>query len=85
MKRKTEEVKYDFEDNSKEDINDNDDDNDTEYYYWTMIPHCNAEDRKTGVTFKGDTVEYLAASKKIFDLLNEKGRKLAINIRKYKF
>ena len=80
MKRKTEEAKYDIEDNITEDVND--DDNDTEYYDWTMIPHCNAEDRKTGVTFKGDTVEYLAASKRIFDLFNEKGRKLTINSRK---
>ena len=81
MKRKSDEAKYDIED----DANTEDSFNDTEYYDWTMIPHCNAEDRKTGVTFKGDTVEYLAASKKIFDLLNEKGRKLTINIRKYKF
>ena len=80
MKRKTEEAKYDIEDNITEDVND--DDNDTEYYDWTMIPHCNTEDRKTGVTFKGDTVEYLAASKRIFDLFNEKGRKLTINSRK---
>ena len=46
------------------------------------VPHCNPDDRKTGVTFKGDTVEYLTATKRIFDLFNEKGQKLTINSRK---
>ena len=38
-----------------------DDDNDflDDYYEWVMIPSCNPDDRKTGVTFKGDTEEYL--------------------------
>ena len=53
----------------------------TEYYEWTMIPHCSSEDNKNGVTIKGDTQEYLEARDKIFDLFNKKGRKLNINNR----
>ena len=43
------------------------DTDDTEYYDWVMIPHCNPEDKKNGITFKGDTGEYLRARDIIFD------------------
>ena len=66
-----------------EDDKDDDDlieeDDDEEYYECTMIPECNADDKKTGVTFKGDTTEYLSARDIIFDLFNKKGLKMSIN------
>ena len=69
-----------------EDDKDDDDlieeDDDEEYYECTMIPECNADDKETGVTFKGDTTEYLSARDIIFDLFNKKGLKMSINNRK---
>ena len=62
-------------------IKDDTDTDDTEYYDWVMIPHCNPEDKKNGITFKGDTEEYLRARDIIFDFFNKKGRKLTINDR----
>ena len=41
----------------KEDTND--------YYDWEMIPRVYSDDSKTGVTFKGESPEYLEASKKL--------------------
>ena len=52
-----------------------------EYYEWNMIPMTYPEDRQTGVTIKGDTDEYFEASKKIFNLLNNKGMKYCVNDR----
>ena len=57
-----------------------------DYYEWVMIPNCNPDDRKTGVTFKGDTEEYIAAKEKIFKLLVDIGHKWkkAANFGQYK-
>ena len=62
------------------DIND-DDDQVPEFYDWVMIPNCNSDEKKTGVTFKGDSEEYLIATDLIFKLLNQKGLNLCINDR----
>ena len=64
-----------------------DDDNDVvedvqEFYDWQIIPNCNSEDRKTGVTFKGDNEDYFKAKDWIKRLLSEKGSILSINERK---
>ena len=55
---------------------------DEEYYEFTMIPQCSTDEKKTGVTFKGDTIEYLAARDMLFDLFNKKGLQMSINNRK---
>ena len=68
--------------NESKDTKDEAKEEETEYYDWTMIPHCGREENKNGVTFKGDSQEYLEARDKIFDLFNKKGRKLTINNRK---
>ena len=62
----------------KDDIDDNEN---SEYYDLVMIPHCSSEEKKNGITFKGDTAEYLRARDIIFDFFNKKGRKLTVNNR----
>ena len=49
-----------------------------DFYDWLLVY---PEDRKTGVTFKGDCEEYLNAHKMIWKLLNRKGAKLVVNVR----
>ena len=76
MKRNKKHTNYESED----------DDNDVleevqEYYDWVMIPNSNSEDKKTGVTFKGDDEEYLIAKDVIRKLFDEKGAKFSINER----
>ena len=61
----------------KDDVDDN-----SEYYDWVMIPHCHPEEKKNGITFKGDTADYLRARDIIFEFFNKKGRILTINNRK---
>ena len=73
--KKDEEVTNNGYEDDKEDVI-------NEYYEWTMIPNCNSEENKNGVTFKGDTEEYLMARDMIFNLFNKKGSKLSINQRK---
>lgn len=68
-----------MESKSGEDKNDIDG---NDYYDWVMIPHCNTDDKKNGVTIKGDSAEYLRARDIIFKLFNKKGRKMVINNRK---
>ena len=55
-----------------------------EYYNWEMIPKCNSDDTKTGVTFKGDSDEYITAHGKLFEMLNKKGMKYFVNGRQVK-
>ena len=50
-----------------------------EHYEFAKIPQCNTDDKKTGVTFKGDTPEYLKARDELFKLFNKKGLILSIN------
>ena len=50
----------------KDDVDDN-----SEYYDWVMIPHCNPEEKKNGITFKGDTAEYLRARDIIFEFFQQ--------------
>ena len=50
----------------KETVEENVEEDDVEYYNWNMIPITYPEEKKTGVTFKGDTEECFKASKKIF-------------------
>ena len=49
-----------------------------------MGTNCYPEDRKTGVTFKGESEEYLKAHGMIWKLLNKKGSKLLINDREFR-
>ena len=44
-----------------------------DFYDWEMIPIVYSDIYKTGVTFKGESPEYLEASKKLFDIMNKKG------------
>ena len=72
-----------MEDKAREASEDGIEDSDkSEDYEWVLIPHCNPDDKKNGITFKGDTPEYLRARNMIFDLFNKKGRILTINNRK---
>ena len=68
----------------QEDDEEDDEDliDDEEYYEYTMIPQSNCDEKKTGVTFKGDTTEYLTARDMIFELFNKKGLQMLINNRK---
>ena len=52
-----------------------------EFYDWVSVPNCYPEDRKTGVTFKGESEEYKKAHSMIWELLNKKGSKLLVNDR----
>ena len=65
----------------KETFDESDEENVEEYYEWNMIPITYSEEKKTGVTFKGDTDEYFRASKKIFKMMDIKGMKYSINDR----
>ena len=55
--------------------------NDEEYYDWNVVPDSYPDDKKTGITFKGETQEYIDASKKIFNMFNKKGMKYTVNNR----
>ena len=90
VKVKVDELKMDIE--VCETKNDDDDDNACEmenvdiesipeFYEWIMIPHAYTEENKTGVTFKGDSEEYVEATKRIFKMLNKKGLKYCVNER----
>ena len=55
-----------------------------EYYDWEMIPKRNSEETKTGVTFKGDSDEYISAHRKILEMMNKKGVIYFVNGRRVK-
>ena len=50
-----------------------------EFYDWLVVPKTNSIENKTGVTFKGDTEEYIAANTNIFDMFNKKGAIYHVN------
>ena len=50
-----------------------------DFYNWEMIPKRNSEEAKTGVTFKGDSDEYISALGKIHNMMNQKGMKYFVN------
>jgi hypothetical protein len=50
-----------------------------EFYEWVWVPKMYPEERKTGITIRGDTVEYITAHKRVFDMLNRKGAKYCVN------
>ena len=52
---------------------------DDEFYDWTLVPKMYPPEKKTGVTFKGDTEEYIAAHTLIFDMFNQKGAQYLVN------
>ena len=52
---------------------------DHDFYDWTLVPKTYPIEKKSGVTFKGDTEEYLGAHKKVTEMLNKKGMKYLIN------
>ena len=37
-----------------------------EFYDWVIVPKNISAENKTGITFKGDTEEYISANKNIF-------------------
>ena len=67
-------VNSEYRDDLSDGIND--------FYEFVMVPEVNLYENKTGVTFKGDSQEYLEAHKKIAKLLNKKGAKMCVNDRK---
>ena len=50
-----------------------------DFYEWIMVPMIDSIEKKTGITFKGDTDECIEAHKHIWDALNKKGTKYGIN------
>ena len=44
-----------------------------EYYDWELVPKVYQDDMKTGVTFRGDSQEYLNAHEKLKEMLDKKG------------
>ena len=64
-----------------EDDTNGEDNHGKEFYDWLLVPNCYPEDRKTGVTFKGESEEYIKAHGMIWKLLNRKGSKLIVNDR----
>ena len=64
-----------FVDDVKEDVN--------EYYVWDMIPVTYPDDKKTGVSFKGDRVEYIEAHGMLTKMMDKKGSKFLVNGREF--
>ena len=62
--------------NIKEDVND--------YYDWEMIPTTYADDKKTGVSFKGDSNEYIKAHEMLMKMMDRKGTKYLVNGREFR-
>ena len=62
-------------------IQDNDEEDVNEFYDWEMIPKRNSEETKTGVTFKGDTEEYIKAHGLLLKMMDKKGTKYFVNSR----
>ena len=52
-----------------------------DFYEWTLIPTTYSEENKNGVTFKGETEEYIAAHQRIVNMMNKKGAKYCVNDR----
>ena len=50
-----------------------------EYYDWELVPKVYQDDMKTGVTFRGDSQEYLDARSKLKEMLDKKGMIYYIN------
>ena len=53
-----------------------------EFYEWEMKPKNFSDDLKTGVSFKGDSAEYISAHEKISNLLDQSNSRFTINDRK---
>ena len=58
-------------------------DEDTNYindgYDWEMIPKRNSDDTKTGVTFKGNSSEYLKGHEKLSQMMTKKEKRYFVN------
>ena len=50
-----------------------------EFYDWVIVPKNSSAENKTGITFKGDTEEYISANKNIFEMFNKKGAIYNVN------
>ena len=57
------------------------DEDTNDYYNWEMIPKRNSDETKTGVTFKGDSQEYIEAHEKLMEIMSKKGTKYFVNER----
>ena len=73
----TEDNKSDVVDVSKENIED--------FYEWNLIPITYPPEKKTGITFKGDTDEYIEAHQRIWNMMNKKGINYRVNGRDLRF
>ena len=65
-----------FVDDGKEDVN--------EYYSWDMIPVMYPDDKKTGLSFKGDRNEYIEAHGMLMKMMDKKGSKYLVNGREFR-
>ena len=52
-----------------------------DFYDWELVPTVYPDESKTGVTFKGDSKEYVKAQGMVLELFNKKGAKYFINER----
>ena len=52
-----------------------------DFYEWIMVPQTYSDAHKNGVTFKGETGEYIDAHQRVFKMFNIKGIKYRINDR----
>ena len=50
-----------------------------DFYDWELVPTVYPDESKTGVTFKGDSKEYVKAQGMVLELFNKKGAKYFIN------
>ena len=50
-----------------------------EFYDWTLVPKMYPPEKRTEVTFKGDTEEYFAAHTKIWKMFDIKGAQYLVN------
>ena len=48
-------------------------------YSWLMIPKNETLDSKTGITIKGESIEYIAAHEKLTKVFEKRGAKFVIN------
>ena len=55
------------------------DNNDEDFYDWELVPQLYPEEKKTGVSFKGESEEYFSALKFLHDMLDRKGQSYVVN------
>ena len=82
MKMKTNSQQINMkEDNDIKSLGNDEEEDISDFYEWEMIPKRNSEETKTGVTFKGDTEEYIKAHGMLLKMMDKKGTKYFVNKR----